>query len=149
MAPHGISEERKRPVSDVPIIIQKPKETVMKTTLVTAFLLVAATFSPALAQSGTNSATTSQSSSSSSQTAVVQKIQDDLKKAGFTDIKVVAESYVVQAKTKDGNPVLMTIGPHGMSVFEALNTSAARSGTTGNSQGTSGSSSSSNNGAAK
>jgi hypothetical protein len=65
--------------------------------------------------------------------AAAQKIEQDLKKAGFTDIKVVAESFVVQAKSKDGNPVLMTIGPHGMSVFEAQTTgsSNSQSGTTG------------------
>jgi len=67
--------------------------------------------------------------------AVARQIQQDLKKAGFTDIKVVAESFVVQAKSKDGNPVLMTVGPHGMSVFEAENSGSgsnnSQSGTTG------------------
>lgn len=58
--------------------------------------------------------------------AAQQQIQQDLKNAGFTDVKVVAESFVVQAKSKDGNPVVMTIGPHGMSAFEAMN-SAGRS----------------------
>jgi hypothetical protein len=53
--------------------------------------------------------------------AAQQQIQQDLKNAGFTDVKVVAESFVVQAKSKDGNPVVMTIGPHGMSAFEAMN----------------------------
>lgn len=68
-----------------------------------------------------NAATPSQSSTSSDQNlAAATKIQQDLKNAGFTDVKVVAESFVVQAKSKDGNPVLMTIGPHGMSVFEAM-----------------------------
>jgi hypothetical protein len=33
----------------------------------------------------------------------------------------VAESFVMQAKSKDGNPVLMTIGPQRMSVFEVMN----------------------------
>src|SRR5215469_2176531 len=59
--------------------------------------------------------------------AAARQIQQDLKKAGFTDIKVVAESFVVQAKSKDGNPVVMTIGPHGMSVFEAQNGSSSNS----------------------
>jgi hypothetical protein len=61
----------------------------------------------------------------------VQKIRQDLQSAGFTDVKVVAESFVVQARSKDGNPVLMTIGPHGMSVFEALNSGSSNSGTVG------------------
>jgi ABC-type glycerol-3-phosphate transport system substrate-binding protein len=121
----------------------------MKSTLLAAVLLAAAASSPAFAQGGTNSATSSQSAANSGQNTVVQKIQDDLKKAGFTDIKIVAESFVVQAKTKDGNPMVMTIGPHGMSVFEAMNTATTGSGSTTNSQGTTGSSSSNNNAASK
>jgi len=119
----------------------------MKNTLLAAALLAAAASSPAFAQGGTNSATSSQSAANSGQNTVVQKIQDDLKKAGFTDIKIVAESFVVQAKTKDGNPMVMTIGPHGMSVFEAMNTATTGSAT--NTQGTTGSSSSNNNAASK
>src|SRR4051794_39216049 len=78
---------------------------------------------PALAQNNaTNSQPTPQASNDSGHNlAAAQKIQQDLKSAGFSDVKVVAESFVVQAKSKDGNPVLMTIGPHGMSVFEAMN----------------------------
>ncbi|MGA2291674.1 hypothetical protein [Bradyrhizobium sp.] len=67
-----------------------------------------------------------------------QKIKQDLQDAGFTDVKVVAESFVVQAKSKNGDPVLMTIGPHGMSVFEAMNSNGAASSsgtTTGSSSG--------------
>lgn len=127
----------------------------MKTTVLTALLLAATLSSPVLAQTGTNStnnsqsATNSQGASNSGQTAAAQKIKDDLQKAGFTDIKVVAESFVVQAKTKDGNPMVMTIGPHGMSVFEAMNTNTSGSGGTTSSQGTTGSSSSNNSAASK
>lgn len=74
--------------------------------------------------------------------AAAQQIQQDLKSAGFTDVKVVAESFVVQAKTKDGNPVLMTFGPHGMSMFEAMQTTGANGTTSGSSQTTTGSSTS-------
>jgi opacity protein-like surface antigen len=90
--------------------------------------------SAALAQSQTpnsttSNSTTSQPSANSGQNrAAADKIQQDLKNAGFTDVKVVAESFVVQAKSKDGNPVLMTIGPQGMSVFEAMNANGAGSG---------------------
>ena len=63
----------------------------------------------------------------------VQKIKQDMQNAGFTDINVVAESFVVQAKSKDGDPILMTIGPHGMSVFEAMdnNNNSGPNSTTG------------------
>jgi hypothetical protein len=67
--------------------------------------------------------------------AAVQKIREDLQSAGFTDVKVVAESFVVQAKSKDGNPVVMTIGPQGMSVFEAMNNGSSSSRTVGSSSG--------------
>lgn len=49
-----------------------------------------------------------------------RKLTQDLQNAGFTDVKVVAKAFVVQAKTKDGNPVVMTLGPHGFSAFEAV-----------------------------
>lgn len=67
--------------------------------------------------------------------AAAQKIKQDLQNAGFTDVKVVAESFVVQGKSKDGDPVLMTIGPHGMSVFEAMNANNSSNSTTGSANG--------------
>lgn len=63
------------------------------------------------------------------QLATARRIESDLTKAGFTDVNVVAESFVIQAKSKDGDPVVMTIGPHGMSMFQTIN--ASGSGTTG------------------
>lgn len=90
--------------------------------------------SPAIAQGSQPSSTTSPTSENANQNlAAAQKIKQDLANAGFTDVKVVAESFVVQAKSKDGDPVLMTIGPHGMSVFEAMNANASNSDTTGSS----------------
>ncbi len=121
----------------------------MKTTLLAALLLTATVASPALAQSGSGAAGSAQSNNNSPSTTAIQNIKDDLKQAGFTDVRVVAESFVVQAKTKDGNPIVMTIGPHGMSVFEAMNTSTTGSGSATNSQGTTGSNSSSNSAASK
>jgi hypothetical protein len=93
-------------------------------------LAFAQTSSPSQATATQPSAT--MSGNSSQNLVAAQKIKQDLQGAGFTDVKVVAESFVVQAKSKDGDPVLMTIGPHGMSVFEAMNNSgaASKSGTT-------------------
>jgi hypothetical protein len=73
-------------------------------------------------------------------TDAIQKIRQDLQKAGFTDVKVVARSFVVQARSSDGNPVLMTIGPQGMSVFEAMSGTGSNSGTVGMSPAPSGAS---------
>jgi hypothetical protein len=60
----------------------------------------------------------------------------------------VAQSFVVQAKSKDGNPVVMTIGPHGMSVFEAM-TSGSSSGTVGSGAGSAAPGNSNSSGAQK
>src|SRR4051812_19970263 len=107
----------------------------MKNFLTTAALL--AFFVPsAFAQtpSSQQSQPGAQSNANSNQSlAAAQKIQRDLQNAGFQDVKVLAESFVVQAKSKDGDPVVMTIGPHGMSVFEAVNSSGSGSKTTGSS----------------
>src|SRR4051794_15877961 len=102
----------------------------MKTIAAMTAILGVMAAGPALAQ--TTGSTTSQpnaqasaAASSQQNLAAAQKIKQELQSAGFQDVNVVAESFVVQAKTKDGNPVVMTIGPHGMSVFEALNAGQA------------------------
>src|SRR5579883_250484 len=112
---------------------------------------LAVLMTPALAQSSTStSAQTSQATQNPSNDgqpqniAVAQRLKKSLESEGFTDVKIVAQSFVVQGKSPDGDPIVMTIGPHGMSVFEAMN--AAGSGeTTGSSShssaGTNGSSS--------
>jgi vancomycin resistance protein YoaR len=79
----------------------------------------------AMAQSNANSTSSPQANqNAAAQAATAQKIKNDLTGAGFQDVNVVAESFLVQAKTKDGDPVVMTIGPHGMTMIE---TSAANS----------------------
>jgi hypothetical protein len=81
----------------------------------------------ASAQTGSGSQSGAAAQSGSPQSlAAAKQIRQDLESAGFQDVNVVAESFVVQAKTKEGNPVVMTIGPHGMSVFEAMNAGKAQ-----------------------
>lgn len=102
--------------------------------IVTVVATLALLTAPAFAQNSTNPGTQSpQASSGSTQSTAAQKIKQDLQNAGFSDVKVVAESFVVQAKSRDGDPVVMTIGPHGMSVFEAMNANGSKSGTVGSS----------------
>jgi hypothetical protein len=55
----------------------------------------------------------------------IEKITQDLQKAGFSDVKVLEDAFLVQAKTKDGNPILMTVGPNGVSAFEFSKASGA------------------------
>jgi hypothetical protein len=95
-------------------------------------------------QANQNSQTNTQPSQQ--RLAAAQKIKQDLQREGFTDVKIVAESFVVQGKSPDGNPVVMTIGPHGMSVFEAMNVNGSSSGTVGSSKNSSGTSSSNSSG---
>ena len=60
-----------------------------------------------------------------------QQLQDQLTKAGFTDITVTPSSFYVHAKNKQGDPVAMVIGPEGFTeVTEMPMTTAAGSGTT-------------------
>ena len=104
--------------------------------LLTGAAMIALLAPPVFAQSPSpqnqpGASTNSNSGSNSGPNmAAAQKIKQDLQSAGFTDVKVVAESFVVQAKSKDGDPVLMTIGPRGMSVFEARNNSKSDSSST-------------------
>ena len=40
-----------------------------------------------------------------------QKLRDDLARAGFTNITIMPSSFVVRAKDRQGNPVMMIINP--------------------------------------
>ncbi|MDQ6701754.1 MAG: PRC-barrel domain-containing protein [Pseudomonadota bacterium] len=44
-----------------------------------------------------------------------QKIQTDLQQSGFSDVKVMPESFLVRAKDKSGNPIVMIINPDSVS----------------------------------
>jgi hypothetical protein len=48
----------------------------------------------------------------------IEKLTQDLQNAGFSEVRVLEDAFLVQAKTKDGNLILMTIGPHGVSALE-------------------------------
>ena len=39
------------------------------------------------------------------------QIRDMLQKSGFTDIQVMPGSFLIHAKDKDGNPVVMNMSP--------------------------------------
>ncbi len=84
--------------------------------LVLATGLALALTGAASAQSSTHTGsagTTNAASSSGTQNpaAIRQQIQTDLSQAGFTDIKMMPESFLVRAKDKRGNPVMMVINP--------------------------------------
>jgi hypothetical protein len=49
-----------------------------------------------------------------------QQVRQNLADAGFTDIKVMPESFLVRAKDKSGNPVMMIINPDSVTAVTAL-----------------------------
>jgi hypothetical protein len=58
--------------------------------------------------------------------ALRQQVRQNLAAAGFTDIKVMPESFLVRAKDRSGNPVMMIINPDSVTAVTAL--SGTRSG---------------------
>jgi hypothetical protein len=46
-----------------------------------------------------------------------KKLHDDLTARGFTDVKVMPQAFLISAKDKDGNPLLMLVGPNSMTVL--------------------------------
>jgi hypothetical protein len=55
----------------------------------------------------------------------IDKLTQDLQKAGFSEVKILQDAFLVQAKTEDGNPILMTIGPNGVSALQVSKVSGA------------------------
>ena len=47
------------------------------------------------------------------------QLSDNLTKAGYTDVKVVPEAFLVEAKNKAGERVVMFLSPDSMTVFTA------------------------------
>ena len=87
-----------------------------KTTLVAAAILTTVS-SVALAQSASPNPGTAPSAATTTSpqpggSSLRQQLTSSLQQSGFTNIKVVADSFLVQANDKSGNPVTMFIGPH-------------------------------------
>lgn len=74
--------------------------------------------SAAPSQAANSPAKTAQSEApvSAPSTSVRQQLTADLQKAGFTNIKVVANSFLVQATDKSGNPVTIFLRPDSMTI---------------------------------
>ena len=109
-------------------------------TMVTAAAIVAMSVSAAVAESSSNKQAKSAGTGIDSQQTAAQKIKRQLEQAGFSNIKFLAKTFVVQAKSQDGDDLTMTFWPHGQDVFEAIDGSGSASGsasTTGSSNGSS------------
>lgn len=72
---------------------------------------------PALAQNpSADQGTTSDQSSSSIQ----QQVQQNLSAAGYTDIRVMPRSFLVQATDRNGNPTMMIISPNSVTAVKQI-----------------------------
>jgi hypothetical protein len=83
----------------------------MKCVTLTAIALLMGACTGAFAEMSVTS-----SAATTSSPAIQQQITDDLSKAGFTNIKVMPNSFVVQAKDRSGNPVTMFLIPDSVTV---------------------------------
>ena len=87
-----------------------------ETYLLAATSAAALAFGPAvvLAQSAHDQAPSMKNSASQNthnKQGMRAQIRDMLQNAGFTDIHVMPGSFVIHAKDKDGNPVVMNVSP--------------------------------------
>jgi hypothetical protein len=98
---------------------------------VSALTLALAVSGAAFAQSTTvtpnppSPAAAKQQKTTQQSALTIEKLTQDMQKAGFTEVKVLEDAFLIQAKTKDGNPIVMSIGPNGMSALEAAAPSTA------------------------
>jgi hypothetical protein len=51
---------------------------------------------------------------------IAQRLRESLTHAGFTDVHVMPQSFLVRAKDQDGNPVMMVINPDSMTAVTAV-----------------------------
>jgi hypothetical protein len=65
------------------------------------------------------------------QQSVRNQVKNNLEQAGFTDIQIVPSSFLVKAKDKNGNPVMMFINPDSMTSVTEISDSQRNSATTG------------------
>jgi hypothetical protein len=94
----------------------------MRTLLLSPMLLAFALSQTALAQSTNQSDQNLQ--------ALPAQLQKTLQDAGLTDIQVVPHSFLVRARDRDGNPVMMMINPDSiMAVTEIPSTTGSETST--------------------
>lgn len=61
--------------------------------------------------STSSSGTSSASNTSANAATTREQVKSDLEKAGFTDVQVVPNSFMVRAKDKQDRPVVMILNP--------------------------------------
>jgi hypothetical protein len=66
--------------------------------------------------------------------SIRQQVQSSLEQAGYTNIKIMPESFLVRANDKNGNPVMMVINPDSVTAITEID-HANGSATTGSAAG--------------
>ena len=106
----------------------------MKKIVLVAAAILTTVSSVALAQgansgsSGAPAATTTKSEPGGP--GLRQQLTNSLQQSGFTNIKIVPDSFLVQANDKAGNPVTMFIGPNSATEFTTVGSNDQTPGST-------------------
>jgi hypothetical protein len=103
-----------------------------KTTLVAAAFLTTVS-SVALAQAPGSPSTSVPPAATKTQTGgagLQQQVTTNLQNSGFTNVKVMPDSFLVQATDKSGNAVTMFIGPNSMTEVTTVGANGQASGPT-------------------
>src|ERR1035437_5870655 len=103
----------------------------MKKTTIAAAAILTTVSSMALAQANSASpaAPTTSSNPQKSGASLQQQVTTNLQNSGFTNVKVMPDSFLVQANDKSGNAVKMFIGPNSMSEVTTVGPNGQASGT--------------------
>jgi hypothetical protein len=51
---------------------------------------------------------------------IAQRIRSNLEQAGFTDIRMMPSSFLVRARDRDGNPVMMVVNPDSVTAVSEI-----------------------------
>ena len=102
-----------------------------KTTLLAAAFLTTVS-SVALAQAPSSPSTSAPTATTKTQTGgagLQQQVTTNLQNSGFTNVKVMPDSFLVQATDKSGNAVTMFIGPNSMTEVTTVGANGQATGT--------------------
>jgi hypothetical protein len=88
----------------------------MFTRILVCTVLAAGLSQAAYAQGTATPAATSKTSAQGTQN-IPQELRQKLTADGYTEVKIMPSSFLVSAKNKSGEPVMMRIGPDSMTVL--------------------------------
>ena len=113
------------------------REEIMRRAFLTSVGIVLLGAVPALAQiqpsthtpsSHQNMGAQGQTGASGNPTPIQQRLEQDLEQAGFRDVRIMPESFLVRAKNRQGLPVMMIINPDSVTAVTAATPGAGGSG---------------------